>query len=239
MLYLKDIHNLKFKSENEFIMMSIKEMLSLIPHPLRNRIVLLADRQFGTKMLMKFFKNQDLRFIVRVRKDLKVDISGNTVKTGELKKGKYMVNISEEMYYLYVRTDGREKLLLVSNFEGRDSLRESRKYLKRSYCEQMHRDLKSRLKLLYLNSRYYKSLDGEKVVRYLIIFMIAEIAGIWIGRLVKRSDHYHKFSSNRDERSLFHLGQIVLRRIWEFFDLCLRLKISASKLFLYTGGISM
>ena len=44
-LYLKDIHNLKFKSENEFIMMSIKEMLSLIPHPLRNRIVLLADME--------------------------------------------------------------------------------------------------------------------------------------------------------------------------------------------------
>ncbi len=67
---------------------------------------------------MKFFKDQDLRFIVRVRKDLKVDISGNTVKSGELKKGKYMVKISEQRYYLYVRADRKEKLLLVSNKEG-------------------------------------------------------------------------------------------------------------------------
>ncbi len=103
----------------------------------------------------------------------------------------------------------------------------------------MYRDLKSRLKLLYLNSRYYKSLDGEKIVRYLVIFMIAEIAGIWIGKLVKRSEYYHKFSSRRDERSLFHFGQIVSRRIWEFFDLCLRLKIFASKLSLNAGAISM
>lgn len=235
-LYLKDIYDLKFKSENEFIMVSIKELLSLIPTSLRNRIILLGDRQFGTKRFLKFFKEEGIRFIVRVKKNLLVKVGENVSKTGELDKGKHIVEIEEEKYYLYVREEKKEKLILVSNFERSDSFKASRKYLKRSYCEQMHRDLKNRLKLLFLNKKYYKELNEEKVRKYLVLFMLVEIVGIWIGKLTRKSKHYFRFCSKEDERSLFHLGQIVISQIHEFSDIGLRFKISAVKLFCQVGG---
>ena len=73
----------------------------------------------------------------------------------------------------------------------------------------------------------------------MVLFMLAEVMGIWIGRIVRRSEHYHRFCSRRDERSMFHLGQIVMRQILEFVEIGLRLKISAGKLFLGTGGKTM
>ena len=231
-LYLKDIYNLKYKSENEFIMVSIKELLSMIPGCLRNRIILLGDRQFGTKRFMKFFRKEGIRFIVRVKKNLLIKVGGKILKCGELQKGKYVVEIEGKKYFLYVREDRKEKLILVSNFERSDSLKASRKYLKRSYCEQMHRDLKSRLRLLFLNSKYYKRLDEEKVRKYLVLFMLTEIVGIWIGKLTKKSEYYFRFCSKKDERSLFHLGQIVVSQIYELSSIGLRFKISAVKLFL-------
>ncbi len=238
-LYLKDIHDLKFKSENEFIMVSIKELLSMTPGHLRSRIILLGDRQFGTKRFMKFFREEGIRFIVRVKKNFLVKVRGKVLKSGELRKGKYVVEIEGEKYFLYVREEKEEKLILVSNFERTDSFKASRKYLKRSYCEQMHRDLKNRLKLLFLNSKYYKELDGKKVRKYLVLFMLTEIVGIWIGKLTKRSKHYFRFCSKENERSLFHLGQIVVSQIHEFPDIGLRFRISAVKLFLVGRGFAM
>ncbi len=102
-----------------------------------------------------------------------------------------------------MREEGRE---LISNFEGRDSLRQARYYL--SYCEQMHRDMKSRL--LFLNKRYFKELDGKKIEKYLVLFMLAQILGAWIGNLVKRSTHWIRFAGRKDEKSLLRLGQIAL-----------------------------
>jgi len=92
-LYLKDIHNLNYSSENEFIMVSIKELLSMIPDCLRNRIILLGDRQFGTKNFLKFFKNEGIRFIVRVKKNLLIKVGGKALKSGQFQKGKYVVEI--------------------------------------------------------------------------------------------------------------------------------------------------
>ena len=231
-LYLKAIHNLKLKSENEFIMASIKELLSMIPSSLRKRIILLGDRQFGTKRFIRFFKEEGIGFIVRVKKNLYIKERGRVLKSGELRKGKYVVEIEGEKYYLYIREERKEKLILVSNCEKSNSFKASRKYLKRSYCEQMHRDLKSRLRLLFLNSKYYKELKEEKVKKYLVLFMLTEIVGIWIGKLTKRSKHYFRFCSKKDERSLFHLGQIVVSQINVFADIGVRFKISALKLFL-------
>ena len=102
-----------------------------------------------------------------------------------------------------MREEGRE---LISNFEGRDSLRQARYYL--SYCEQMHRDMKSRL--LFLNKRYFKELDGKKIEKYLVLFMLAQILGAWIGNLVRRSTHWIRFAGREDEKSLLRLGQIAL-----------------------------
>jgi hypothetical protein len=128
------------------------------------------------------------------------------VKAGELRKGKYLIRIEGRRYYLYVRQDREEKLILISNFEGRDSLRQPRSYLKRSYCEQMHRDLKSRLNLLFLNKRYFKRLDGQKIEKYLVLFMLAQMIGIWLGKIVRKSIYRNMFCSREDERSLFRLG---------------------------------
>ena len=77
--------------------------------------IFLADRQFGTKMLMKFF--DQTRFIFRVRKDLKVEVDGELVRARRLRKGKYLVRIEARQYYLYVREEGREKLILISNLK--------------------------------------------------------------------------------------------------------------------------
>jgi hypothetical protein len=235
-LYLQDIHNLKYKSENDFIMASIKELLSIVPKHLRNKVILLGDRQFGTKRFLEFFQKEGIRFIVRVKKNILVEEGGKAFESGEFEKGKHVVEIDGGKYFLYVRKEGEEKLILVSNFESSDSLKVSRKYLKRSYCEQMHRDLKSRLRLLFLNSKYFKRLDEEKVKKYLVLFMLAEIVGIWVGRLVRRSCHYFKFCSREDEKSLFHLGQLVVSRVYEFLDVVLRFKISAARMFLANKG---
>jgi len=55
----------------------------------------------------------------------------------------------------------------------------------------------------------------------------------------KRSKHYFRFCSKKDERSLFHLGQIVVRQMYEFLeDIALRFKISAVKLFSLNRGLS-
>jgi hypothetical protein len=43
-------------------MVSIKELLSIIPGCLRNRIILPGNRQFGTKRFMKFFGEKEIRF---------------------------------------------------------------------------------------------------------------------------------------------------------------------------------
>ncbi len=48
----------------------------------------------------------------------------------------------------------------------------------------MHRDLKSKLNLLFLNSKHYKQLDEEKLRKYSVVFMLTEIVGIWIGKLI-------------------------------------------------------
>ncbi len=103
----------------------------------------------------------------------------------------------------------------------------------------MHRDLKNRLNLLFLNSKYYKKLDEEKLRKYSVVFMLTEVIGIWIGKLIKRSKHYFRFCSKKDERSLFHLGQIVVRQMYEFLEnIGLRFKISAVKLFSLNRGLS-
>ncbi len=65
----------------------LQEILEIVPKD----AVFLADRQFGTKMLIKFF--DQTRFIFRVRKDLKVEIDGKPVRVERLKKGKYLVRI--------------------------------------------------------------------------------------------------------------------------------------------------
>jgi hypothetical protein len=47
-LFIEDIHKLIWKSINHFIMTSVLDILRMAP----GDIIFLADRQFGTKMLM-------------------------------------------------------------------------------------------------------------------------------------------------------------------------------------------
>ena len=95
-LYLKDIHNLRYNSENEFIMITIKEVLSIIPANLRERVIILGDRQFGTKRFIQFFREEGIRFIVRIKKKFLVKVGGKALNSGELEKGKYVVEIEGE-----------------------------------------------------------------------------------------------------------------------------------------------
>jgi len=234
-LFLKDIHNLKYKSENEFIISSIEELLSIIPKDLRSQIIILGDRQFGTKAFLEFYREKGIHFMVRIRKDINIKIGEKVYKSGELKKGKYIGEIEGREYFIYVREDKKEKLILVTDIESRDSLKACMKYLKRSQCEQMHRDLKSKMELLFLKSKYHKRLEDEKIKKYLVVFMLAEIIGIWIGKIVDRSEHRKKFISRKGEKSLFNLGQIIINRIYEFSDIVLRFKLSAVKLFFFNS----
>lgn len=52
-----------------------------------------------------------------------------------------------------------------------------------------------------------------------------------------KSKRYFLFCHSRDERSLFHLGQTIVRQMDRFSDIGFGFKISAVKLFL-CGGIS-
>ena len=90
---------------------------------------------------------------------------------------------------------------------------------------------------MFLNKKYFKELDERKIEKYLVLFMLAHILGVWIGRLVRRSAHWIRFASRKDEKSLLRLGQIAL--ILDLEDIALRLKISASMLLSEYGGDTM
>jgi len=206
-LFLSDIKKMKYKSENQFIIEQIDELIKLIP---RN-ITILADRQFATKQFIKMFIEKNVNFVMRIRERVKIKINGEELLIKDLKEGKYEIEIEGEKCFLYKKEDKKDNLVIISNKDIGKLKNAMRIYKRRSLCENMHRDLKSKLDLLFLNKKYYREMNEEKVDKYLVLFVLSHTLSMIIGYIgMKNKEIYRSFISKGDEKSLFNLGQLLI-----------------------------
>jgi len=212
-LFLSDIEKMKYKSENQFIVKQIESLKELIP----GGITILADRQFATKQFIKIFTEKKINFVMRIRETVKVKSNGKEELIKDLREGKHEVEIEEVKYFLYKKEDKKDNLVIISNKDIGSLKRAMNIYRRRSLCENMHRDLKSKLDLLFLNSRYYKDMKEEKVDKYLVLFVLAHVFSMIVGYVgMKNKEIYRSFISRKGEKSLFNLGQLLIfMNLWE------------------------
>ncbi|MBF0467162.1 MAG: hypothetical protein HQK94_19010 [Nitrospirae bacterium] len=87
-------------------------------------------------------------------------------------------------------------------------------YLKRFQCEEMHKELKSRLNLLSLNKqRYYKEAYNTEIVnKFLMVLITAFFIGLYIGGLFKHryKENLNVIVSYEKELSLFGIGLFII-----------------------------
>jgi len=206
-LFLADIKKMKYKSENQFIIEQIDKLIKLIP---RN-ITILADRQFATKQFIKIFIEKNVNFVMRIREGVKIKINGKELLIKDLREGKYEIEIEGEKCFLYKKEDKKDNLVIISNKDIGELKNAMKIYKRRSLCENMHRDLKSKLDLLFLNKKYYKEMNEEKVDKYLVLFVLSHMFSMIIGYIgMKNKEIYRSFISKKDEKSLFNLGQLLI-----------------------------
>jgi len=76
--------------------------------------------------------------------------------------------------------------------------------------------------MLFLNKRYYKNLGEEKVDKYLVLILISYMVSVIIGYKEKRDmEILMSLVSNRKEKSIFNIGQMILiqaSRFNSFFE---------------------
>ena len=210
-LFLSDIYNMKYKSENEFIKKCILEFIEIMPQDLKGNLIIFADRQFATKEFIKFFIENNLRFVMRIKEKVKVEIDGKEILIKNLKEGFYEVKIDGKQIKLYKKKDKKDNMVIITTEDLKTVKKAVKTYLRRSLCENMHRDLKQRIDILFLNKNYYKNLTEEKVNKYLVLFILTHLFGMLIGYKAKRNKEiYRKFISHKKEKSLFNLGQLVV-----------------------------
>ena len=85
-IFLSDIHSMKYKSENEFIKKCILEFIQILPEDLKINLTIFADRQFATKEFIKFFIENNLKFVMRIKENVKVEIDGEKTLIIPIKK---------------------------------------------------------------------------------------------------------------------------------------------------------
>ena len=208
-LFLSDIHSLKYNSENEFIIKQIEALMEILPKD--KEITILADRQFSSKKFIKIFNEKNIDFVIRIKEKVKIKIGNKEKLIKDLNEGVYKIEIDEIECYLYKKEDNKDNMVIISSKKLKDLKRALKIYKRRSLCENMHRDLKSKLNLLFLNKKYYKEMNNLKVEKYLVLFLLSEVLGIFIGYLGKKNKEiYRKFISKKDEKSLFNLGQLLI-----------------------------
>ena len=167
-----DIESIKYKSQNDFIFKCMEEILGILPF----KPIIIADRGFCFYEFLRFVCQKGVGFVIRLRKDKLIRLKdGREVKVGGLKKGKYLGYLREELFIKLAITEGKDEPLCLGytpSFISTNTLHMARIYLKRMQCEQTHRELKMRLKLLGLNKKYYKeSYNLELLERYMVVFM--------------------------------------------------------------------
>ncbi len=203
--HLLDIYNMKYKSENEFIKKCILEFIEILPEDLKGNLIIF------TKEFIKFFIENNLRFVMRIKEKAKVEIDGKEILIKNLKEGFYEVKIDEVQIKLYKKKDKKDNMVIITTEDLKTVKKAVKTYLRRSLCENMQRDLKQRIDILILNKNYYKNLTEEKVNKYLVLFILSHLLGMLIGYKTKRNKEIdRKFISHRKEKSLFNLGQLVV-----------------------------
>ncbi len=202
---------MKYKSGNEFIKKCILEFIEILPEDLKGNLIILADRQFATKEFIKFFIENNLRFAMRIKEKVKVEIDGEEILIKDLKEGFYEVKIGEKKVKLYKKKDIKDNMVIITTEDLKTVKKAVKTYLRRSLCENMHRDLKQRIDILFLNKNYYRNFTDEKVNKYLALFRLTHLFGMLIRYKAKRNKEiYRRFISHRKEKSLFNLGQLVV-----------------------------
>jgi len=218
----KDLDEVKYLSKNTFIKGCIEELLEILPF----KPIIIADREFATSFVFDIFQRYKISFIVRLKKNLVIVFANGKKKhLRDLEPGKYYGWIKDKWMIVSVRENKKDKadpwiLGYSHEFVNRNSLHMAQIYLKRSQCEQMHRELKSRLNLLTLNrQKYYKEAYNPEVIeKFLIIFVMAIYIGSLLGKIfIERYKEYAYFIiSDKDELSLFGIGVVLFTLNFDF-----------------------
>jgi len=208
-LFLSDIYSLKYSSENEFIIKQIEALMKILPKG--KKITILADRQFSSKKFIKIFNEKNIDFVMRIKENIRIKIENEEKLIKDLNDGEHKIEIDGVICYLYKKEDNKGNIVIISSKKFKNLKRALKMYKRRALCENMHRDLKSKLNLLFLNKKYYKNMNSLKVGKYLVLFLLSEVLGIFIGYLgKKKKEIYKRFVSKKDEKSLFNLGQSLI-----------------------------
>ncbi len=155
---------MKYKSENEFIKKCILEFMQILP-----KLIIFANRQFATKEFTKFFIENNLRFVMRIKEKVKVEIDGEGILIKDIKEGFCEVKIIEKKVKLYKKKDKKDNMVIITTEDLKTVKKAVKTYLRRSLCENMHRDLKQRIDILFLNKKYYRNFTEEKENKYLVL----------------------------------------------------------------------
>ena len=159
-------------------MRQIETLIEMLPK--NKKITILADRQFLSKKFIKIFNEKNIDFVMKIKEKVKIKIKNEEKLIKDLNEGVHKIEIDGIECYLYKREDNKDNMVIISSKRLKDLKKALKIYKRRSLCENMHRDLKSRLNLLFLNKKYYKEMNDIKVEKYLVLFLLSEILGIFI-----------------------------------------------------------
>ena len=127
---------MKYKSRNEFIFKCIEELLEILPF----KPVIIADREFGFYEFIKFLRERNVCFVIRLRGDIVIRLTnGKEIRLGKLQKGKYLGYLREDLFIkVAIRQGKKDRVILAydSEFINRTTLHTALVYIKRMQCEE-------------------------------------------------------------------------------------------------------
>ncbi|MBF0539476.1 MAG: transposase, partial [Nitrospirae bacterium] len=193
-LRLKDLDNLTYLSKNDFLECCMDEVLAIVPFS----PVVIGDREFGAHWFLTYLEGKGVGYVIRIAKNKVVSEYGMNIEVSKLPPGKHLVQWRGLNFYIGKRDNPNKKdnfwiVAYSKDLVNMNSLHIAWTYLKRFQCEEMHKELKSRLNLLSLNKqRYYKEAYNTEIVnKFLMVLITAFFIGLYIGGLFKHRYKEH------------------------------------------------
>ena len=199
--HFTDIDEMKYPSQNEFILECLSQLIQILPF----KPVFVGDREFGCERFIRFLLDQNIGFIFRLPRGRKVEKEGKEVKVEDLPNGSHVVSWKG----MKLRVCIKQK-----KDDPRRSFQMAKVYLLRMQQEQTHRELKSRFGMLDLNLQSYfrDRYDVELIQRMIAIMIMGLLSSLWIGYLLK--ERHPQFCrlivSSDDELSFVGVGLLFL-----------------------------
>ena len=209
----QDIDEMKYPSQNEFILECLSQLIQILPF----KPVFVGDREFGCERFIRFLLDQNVGFIFRLPRGRKVEKEGKEVKVEDLPNGSHVVSWKGMKLKVCIKQKKDDPWILVCPFDlffGRRSFQMAKVYLLRMQQEQSHRELKSRFRMLDLNLQSYfrDRYDVELIQRMMAIMIMGLLSNLWMGYVLK--ERHPQFCrlivSSDDELSFVGIGLLFL-----------------------------